>query len=63
MKKSKDTNSKNKFNEEFATEQDISGGNTFGNSISREEKLYREKEAYDARFTLYKGSISPDSKD
>lgn len=50
---------KNKLNEEFSTEQDISNGNTFSNEISSEEELYRKKEEYDARFTLYKGSIEP----
>lgn len=54
----KNSKNKNKFNEEFSTEQDVSGGKTFENKVSKEEKLYREKEAYDAKFTLYKGSIS-----
>ncbi|MCT8978010.1 hypothetical protein N4T77_15560 [Clostridium sp. CX1] len=55
-------NNRNNYNEEFATEQDVSGGNTLENQVSNEEMLYRKKEEYDAKFTLYKGSILPEDQ-
>lgn len=42
----------------FTTEQSISQTDSPINGMSTEE-LYRQKEAYDAKFTLYKGSILP----
>lgn len=55
-------NNKNNYSEEFATEQDVSGGKTLANQISNEEMLYRKKEEYDAKFTLYKGSTLPEDQ-
>ncbi|MDW8802037.1 hypothetical protein P8V03_12840 [Clostridium sp. A1-XYC3] len=55
-------NNRNNYNEEFATEQDVSGGKTLENQVSNEEMLYRKKEEYDAKFTLYKGSILPEDQ-
>lgn len=42
----------------FTTEQSISSADSPIGGMSAEE-LYRQKEAYDAKFTLYKGSILP----
>lgn len=50
MNNLKSINNKNKFSEEFATEQNISTGSVDEDYASRMEKLYREKEAYESRF-------------
>lgn len=51
MEKSHNTNNQNSV-----TEQNVS---QLGSSLSgmSAEELYRKKEEYDAKFTLYKGSI------
>ncbi len=45
-------------NKSTFTEQNVSSDDSPINGISTEE-LYRQKEAYDSKFTLYKGSILP----
>lgn len=51
MEKNYNTNNQNS-----ATEQNVSESGSPISGMSAEE-LYRQKEEYDAKFTLYKGSI------
>lgn len=56
MEKNYNTNNQNSV-----TEQNVSQSGSPISGMSAEE-LYRQKEAYDAKFTLYKGSILPTDK-